>query len=49
MTRGAVPAAASATDTQNIERSRQDDLAACAVNPSHVTVRKIIAGRRIAA
>jgi hypothetical protein len=49
MTRGTVPAAASATDTQSIKRSRQDDLAACAVKLSHVTVSKIIAARRIAA
>ena len=49
MTRGTVPAAASATDTQSIKRSRQDDLAAHGVKLSHVTVRKIIADRRTAA
>ena len=37
------------SDTRNIKRSRQDDLAAHGVKLSHVTVRKIIAGRRIAA
>ena len=49
MTRGIAPTAAPATDTRNIKRSRQDDLAARGVKLSHVTVRKISAGRRIAA
>jgi hypothetical protein len=33
------------SDTRNIKRSHQDDLAAHGVKLSHVTVRKIIAGR----
>jgi hypothetical protein len=49
MTRSITPAAAPATDTRNSKRSRQDDLAAHGVKLSHVSVRKIIAGRRIAA
>jgi hypothetical protein len=49
VTRNNTLAAVPATDTRNIKRSRQDDLAARGVKLSHVTVRKIIAGRRAAA
>jgi hypothetical protein len=49
MTRSNTQAAAPETDTRNIKPSRQDDLAARGVKLSHGTVRKIIAGRRIAA
>ena len=47
MTRN-IASAASATGTRNTKRSRQA-LALLGLNLSHVTVRKIIAGRRIAA
>jgi hypothetical protein len=49
MTRSIAPAAAPETDTRNIKRSCQNDLASRGVKLSHVAVCKIIAGRRIAA